>query len=179
WRFGESDMEDLKGRRVRAGFAQIAAQVASLLLRIASIFILSRLLDPRDFGLVAMVTTVTGIYALFTTAGLSAATIQQVSVSEQQLSTLFWVNIAVGATLAALCIATAPVLVEFYREDRLFWITIALAAGFLFNAAGVQHSAILERQLRYFTLSSISLLAQTAGMGLAIVMAITGFQYWA
>src|SRR5262249_43543461 len=74
---------------------------------------------------------------------------------------------AVGATLAALCIATAPVLVEFYREDRLFWITIALAAGFLFNAAGVPHSALLEPQLRYFTLSSISLLAQTAGLGLA------------
>lgn len=70
---------------------------------------------------------------------------QQITVSEKQLSTLFWINMAVGAMLAALCVVTAPVLVGFYNEDRLFWIAVPVAAGFVFNAAGVQHYAILER----------------------------------
>jgi PST family polysaccharide transporter len=172
-------MENLKARTVRAGFARILAQAASLLLRILSLVVMSRLLDPRDFGLMAMVTAVTGVYALFTTAGLSAATIQQITVSEKQLSTLFWINVAVGAMLAALCVATAPILVRFFHENRLFWITVAVSAGFIFNAAGVQHGAILERQLRYFELSSIAVLSHAAGVGLAIAMAIAGFGYWA
>jgi PST family polysaccharide transporter len=50
-------MKDLKERTVRAGFAQMLAQVANLFFRIVSLVVLSRLLDPRDFGLVAMVTT--------------------------------------------------------------------------------------------------------------------------
>ncbi len=175
----ENAMKDLKERTVRAGFAQIVAQAANLLLRIVSLIVLSRLLDPLDFGLVAMVTIVTDAYALFTTAGLSAATVQQITVSEKQLSTLFWINMAVGAILAALCVVTAPVLVRFYHEDRLFWIGVAVATGFLFNAAGVQHYAILERQLRYFELSSFAILAQASGIGLAIGMAAAGFGYWA
>lgn len=172
-------MDDLKERTVRAGFVQITAQVANLLLRIVSLVVLSRLLNPTDFGLVAMVTAVTGAYALFTSAGLSAATVQQITVSEEQLSTLFWINLAVGATLGLLCVATAPILVGFYHEDRLFWITVAVAAGFLFNGAGVQHAAILERQLRYFELSSIAVFSQIVGLGLAVSMAATGFGYWA
>jgi PST family polysaccharide transporter len=171
-------MEDLKGKTVRAGFAQLFAQMAGLLLRVVSIVALSRLLDPKDFGLVAMVTAITGAYGLFTNAGLSAATVQQISVSQNQLSTLFWINVAVGAVLGALCVATAPILVKFYHEGRLLWITVAVAAGFLFNAAGVQHFAILERQLRYFELSSIAVLSQIAGIGVAIAMAVAGLGYW-
>lgn len=171
-------MEDLKGRTVRAGFAQLLAQAAGLFLRIVSMIALARLLNPTDFGLVAMVTAVTGGYAIFSTAGLSAATVQKFDVSQEQLSTLFWINLAVGALLGALCLATAPVLVRFYNEDRLLWITVALAAGFPLTAAGVQHSAILERQLRYSVLSSIAILSQLAGVGSSIAAALAGFGYW-
>lgn len=68
-------MEDLKDRTIRGGFAKLCAQAINFVLRIVSLVVLARLLDPKDFGLVAMVTAITGVYALFTTAGLSAATI--------------------------------------------------------------------------------------------------------
>ena len=116
---------------------------------------MARLLDPEDFGLVAMVTVVTGVYEIFTTAGLSSAAIQRATVTEEQISTLFWINIACGTILGLLCLATAPVLVAFYHEPRLFWVTVAIGAGFLFSAAGVQHSALLQRQLRYVALTVI------------------------
>ena len=122
--------------------------------------VLARLLDPEDFGLVAMVAVVTGIYGLFTSAGLSSATVQKATITDEQISTLFWINMLIGTILAFLCVATAPVLVAFYREPRLFWVTVAMAAGFLFNAAGVQHFALLQRQLRYVALTVIETLSQ-------------------
>ena len=97
----------------------------------------------------------------------------------QQISTLFWINIVVGIALGALCVATAPVLVKFYHEPRLFWVTIAMAAGFVLNAAGVQHSAILQRQLRYVAVTAIELSAQLASIVVGIGMALAGFGYWA
>ena len=61
-----------------------------------------------------------------------SATIQKATVTDEQISTLFWINILVGMVLCLLCLATAPVLVSFYHEPRLFWVTVAMGTGFLF-----------------------------------------------
>ena len=54
-----------------------------------------------------------------------------------------------------------------------------MSAGFLINAAGVQHFALLERQLRYVTITVIGVLAQIVSLCVAIGIAISGFGYWA
>jgi PST family polysaccharide transporter len=172
-------MKDLKTRAVRGGLAKLSGQSATLVLRLSFIVIMARLLDPAQFGLVAMTTVMTGILDIFTTAGLSTATIQKVSVTDEQISTLFWVNVLVGTALCLLCLAIAPALVYFYHEPRLFWITVTLSAGFIFGASGVQHSALLQRQLRYVTLASIETFALATSLALGIVLALRGLGYWA
>jgi O-antigen/teichoic acid export membrane protein len=172
-------MRDLKHITIRAGFINLCGQGITLALNLAFLMILGRLLDPGDFGLVAMVSVVTGLYGLFTSAGLSAATVQAATISESQIFNLFWVNILVGTVLSLVCLATAPILVTFYHEPRLLWIAIAMAVGFIINAAGVQHSAILQRQLRYLALVTATCLSQLAAISVGACMAIWGFGYWA
>lgn len=172
-------MDDLKARAVRGGFAKLCGQAANFALRIGSLAILARLLDPEDFGLIAMATVVTGIYGLFSTAGLSSATVQQATITNEQISTLFWINLGVGLLLALMTAASAPALVALYHQPRLFWVTIAIGFGFVLNGAGVQHSALLERQLRYVALTIIDLVSQIVGIGVALWMAVAGFGYWA
>jgi O-antigen/teichoic acid export membrane protein len=169
---------DLKVKALRGGLARLGSQGLSFVLRLGFMIAMARLLDPMDFGLVAMVTVVTGIYGMFTNAGLSSATVQRTNISDDAISTLFWVNMLIGVILTLLCSATAPALVRFYHEPRLFWITQALAVGFLINAAGVQHSALLQRQLRYFTQATIDALSQISSMSVAIAMALNGMGYW-
>lgn len=172
-------MKDLKERTIRGGFAKVCAQAATFLLRVGALMVLARLLEPRDFGLVGMVTAVIGILNLFRDFGLSAASVQRESVTEDQLSTLFWINILVGGVLGALAVASAPFVAIFYHEPRLFWVTAALAAGFLFNAAGVQHLAILQRQMRFTGLATIDVISQLISSAVGIVMALRGYGYWA
>jgi PST family polysaccharide transporter len=132
---------DLKGKTIRSGLARLCAQITNLLVRLGSLMILARLLGPKDFGLVAMVTT-TGVLTLFRDFGLSATTVTQ-----EQISTLFWINVFAGALLGLVTVAMAPIIAAFYEDPRLFGVTVALATGFLFNAAGIQHSALLQRQM--------------------------------
>ena len=172
-------MKDLKERTLRGGFAKVCAQGASFILRIGSLMVLARLLDPKDFGLVGMVTAVTGVFSLFKDAGLSMATVQRATITNEQVSTLFWINMLVGAVLGLLSLAIAPILVSFYQEPRLFWVTAALATGFLFNAAGVQHSALLQRQMRFTTLSVIEIISLLVSIAVGIGMAVGGYGYWA
>jgi O-antigen/teichoic acid export membrane protein len=172
-------MEDLKGKAVRGGFVKIWTQAAIFVIRAGSLMILARLLDPKDFGLVAMVTAVTGILVLFRDAGLSTATVQRTTITDRQISTMFWINLGIGGLLTVLSLALAPILGAFYHEPKLVWITVALAAAFLVNGAGVQHSALLNRQMRFTTLAAIDLAALFAGAAVGIGMAMLGFGYWA
>jgi O-antigen/teichoic acid export membrane protein len=172
-------MKDLKERAIRGGFAKLCAQVANYTLRIGSLMVLARLLDPKDFGLVGMVTAFTGVLSLFRDFGLSAATVQRMEVTDEQISTLFWINILVGAILSLLTAAMAPAVAAFYHEPHLFWVTTALAGSFLLNAAGVQHSALLQRQMRFTALATIDVLSWLGSTIVGISMAVAGFRYWA
>jgi len=172
-------MKDLKERVVRGGLAKVCAQGANFALRIGSLMVLARLLDPKDFGLVGMVTAFTGILNLFRDFGLSAASVQRASVTDEQVSTLFWINILVGVVLALLLAAMAPVVVTFYHEPHLLGVTLVLATAFLFNAAGVQHSALLQRQMRFTALATIDTISWVVSTSVGISMAVAGFRYWA
>ena len=171
-------MKDLKERTIRGGSARVCALAASFLLRVGSLMVLARLLEPRDFGLLGMVTAFTGILSLFRDFGLSAAAIQRATVTEEQTSTLFWINILVAAILAVIAAVFAPVVSTFYHEPRLFWVTIVVATGFLFNGAGVQHSALLQRQMRFTALAIIDVVALIVSTAVAIGAAKAGYGYW-
>jgi O-antigen/teichoic acid export membrane protein len=171
-------MEALKEKTIRAGFVKAWSQAGMFLLRIGTLMVLARLLEPKDFGLVAMVTVVTGVFQLFQDAGLSLATVQRPTITNDQISTLFWVNVLVGTFLGLLSLALAPVLVSFYHEPRLFWVTVLSAAGFIINAAGVQHGALLQRQMRFTALAVIEIVSFSVGGIVGIGMALAGFGYW-
>jgi len=171
-------MKDLKEKTIRGGLARLCAQGANFLLRTLSVMVLARLLDPKDFGLVGMVTAFTGVLSLFRDFGLSSATIQRATVTEEQVSTLFWINTLVGALLGVLAIGMAPAIAAFYHEPKLFAMTAVLAAGFPFNAAGVQHGALLQRQMRFTALAIINTVALVVGTAIAIGGAMAGYGYW-
>jgi O-antigen/teichoic acid export membrane protein len=172
-------MKDLKEKTIRGGLARLAAQGANFFLRLGSLMILARLLDPKDFGLVGMVTAFTGVLMLFRDFGLSSAAIQHASVTQEQSSTLFWINMLAGVLLGVLALALAPAIVAFYHEPRLLRVTAVLAVGFLFNAAGVQHAVLLQRQMRFTALAVINTIALIAGTAMAIGGAMAGYGYWA
>ena len=172
-------MHDLKAKTIRGGLARLCAQGASLLLRVGSLMVLARLLGPKDFGLVGMVTAFTGVLSWLRDFGLSSAAVQRTTITEEQISTLFWVNIAVGTLLGLVAVAMGPAIAAFYNEPQLFWVTTVLAAGFLFNSAGVQHSALLQRQMRFTVLAVISVVSLIAGIAIGIGGARAGYGYWA
>ena len=172
-------MKDLKEKTIRGGLARLCAQGADFTMRLVSLMVLARLLNPKDFGLVGMVTAFTGVLILFRDFGLSAAAIQRPVVTEEQLSTLFWINVAVGAGLVLLILAMAPFIAIFYHEPRLLKVTAALSGSFLFNAAGIQHGALLQRQMRFTTLAVVSTISLVVSTALAIGAARAGWGYWA
>jgi O-antigen/teichoic acid export membrane protein len=176
---GDAVPHDLKRKTARGALVSTFGQASNFVLRTGSMVVLARILNPEDFGLVGMVTACTGFLGLFRDCGLSMATVQRASISREQTSTLFWINLAVGALLAALCALAAPLLTAFYHEPRLLWITVATGTGFVFNGLGAQHRAILQRQMRFTVLTVIDLISLLAGIAVGVGMGFAGLGYWA
>jgi len=171
-------VKDLKSRTISGGFARLFAQAATFVLRLGSLMILARLLDPKDFGLVGMVTAFTGVLELCRDFGLSAATVQRETITADQVSTLFWINMGFGLILATIMVVLSPEVARFYHEPRLTTVTCVLALGLIFNAAGVQHAALMQREMRYTALAMIGVGALLVGTLLAIGGAKAGYGYW-
>jgi PST family polysaccharide transporter len=172
-------VDDLKEKTIRGGAARLGSQVASLALRTGALIVLARLLGPRDFGLVGMVTAFTGALTWFRDFGLSAAAVQRTDITAAQHSTLFWINVLFGALLALVTLAAAPAIAAFYHEPRLVWVAALLGTAFLFNAVGIQHSALLQRQMRFTAVAVISVVSLMVSTAVGIGGAALGYGYWA
>lgn len=175
----EELQHDLRGKTVRGGAWTMVGQGAAFLLQLASIPILARLLDPTDFGLVAMVTVFTGFAAFFVDAGLSAATIQRKEVTPSQVSNLLWAGLLLGGLVALIQLALAPAVAWFYDEPQLIPVMMALAVTPIFSSLSIQHEALLRRTMQFRTITIRGILVTTIAQVTTILVAWFTRSYWA
>jgi len=171
-------LTNLKKHTISSGAITMSAQAAKFALSLVSTMVLARLLTPRDFGLVALVTTVTSFLWVFRDAGLSIATVQRERITHAQVSNLFWINIAVSALSTLIVAASAPVIGWFYHNSNLISITLLLSTTFLISGSTVQHQALLKRQMRFKVLALIEVGSMTVGVLVGVLMALRGYRYW-
>ena len=169
---------NLGGRAARGAAVTVAGQGTRILVQVLSVVVLSRLLAPRDYGLLAMVTAVIGIADIFRDLGLSTAAIQARVLTDRQRANLFWINTGLGATLTVAAFCLSPTLAAFYDQPELVEIGRVLAFTFLLNGLATQYRADLNRRLRFGWLSLADVVAALAGFGVAVVMALGGAGYW-
>jgi PST family polysaccharide transporter len=179
WLSTEHLAKRLGQRAARGAAFTLGAQGAKLLIGLLATAVLARLLTPREFGLVGMVTAITGMIGLFSDLGLSTATVQRQELTHEQVSSLFWVNVGLGFVLALITAVLAPVVAWFYGEPELVQVTLALAAGFVASSASVQHIALLRRSMLFGRVSLIQVLSQLGGALVAVALAAAGAGYWA
>jgi len=171
--------EELGKRSARGGVITLTAQVCKFGLSMSSAIVLARLLTPQDYGLIGMVAILVGFLGMFQYLGLSTATIQLADLNHQQVSALFWMNMALSAAIMLVTIAAAPLAAWFYKEPRLIGITIGYAVSIIITGLYIQHEAILIRQMRFTITAVIEVSAMAIGLAVAIVSAIYGARYWA
>jgi O-antigen/teichoic acid export membrane protein len=169
---------ELKRRSVLGSVVSLASQGLRWILSLASIAILARLLTPEDFGLVAMVYAIIDFAELCMDLGLGTATIQAPQITSRQASTLFWLNLALSGVITTAIAAAAPLISLLYHEPRLTQLVLVLSLGFVIMGLGMQHRALLNRQMRFGALSGIELTALAASTFVAIAAAWFGLRYW-
>jgi len=171
-------VSDLKRRVMQGGLLKILSQALKFGMRVAGLVVMARLVTPGDYGVFAMVATMTGLMSMLKDAGLSMATVQKKAITPAEISTLFWVNVAVGTALACVTAALAPALAWFYGDPRISAPVAMTGLSFILAGLSAQHTALLQRQLRFKTLESIGVASQLVGAAVMLVTAYLGAGYW-
>ncbi|MEO0529387.1 MAG: lipopolysaccharide biosynthesis protein [Planctomycetota bacterium] len=175
----DSIRQGLKGKTIRGGIALGAAQATAIVTQLASIPILSRLLGPEDFGVITMATLFTGFGHLLIDSGFATATIQRDDVTPRQASNIFWISGAVGTALTSLLLALAWPIGWLYGRDEVPAVVATLAVTFILTSLSIQHTALLQRAMRFSTLAGIRVGSMLASQAVAIGLAYAWGTYWA
>ena len=141
--------------------------------------ILTRLLTPGDFGIIAMVAVISGFLGILADAGVSTAVVQKPQLSERALSSLFWLGLGIGSLSAVVLALCSPLIAQLFAEPRLTPVVAWLSLGFVFLALGRIPNGLLERGFRFRELAYTELTASVLSGLLGILLAYRGFGYFA
>ena len=140
--------------------------------------LLARLVDPDDFGLIAMLQLFVGLANLVVEGGLGAALIQRQSADADDETTIFCFNLAAAVAVAVVLAWLAPLVASFYERPLLKPILWALAFNAFINAAGSIHVTLLTKALEFRLLAKVGVVSSGVSGALAIALAWKGFGVW-
>ena len=148
-------------------------------IQIVQLAILAHYLEASDFGLMAIVSVIIGFSALFMDMGISASIIHRQDITHDQLSSLYWLNIASGVVLFVLVYSLSPYLASFYNESELIPLIQLLAITFIISGIGNQYAILLQKSLRFNVMAKINIVSVLVAFIVAVVLAMRGFGVYA
>jgi PST family polysaccharide transporter len=176
--FSNAEAHTLKSRSVRGAAVTMIGQGIRFTVQFGSQIAMARLLDPAQFGLIAMVAPVMAFVQVFNDLGLARATVQRPEINHRDISSLFWINLGASVALCLLLIAASPLIGAFYQEPRTVGITIALSFVLLLGGLSSQQMALLSRAMRFRQMAIIDIASMLATTCSGIVAALAGAGYW-
>jgi O-antigen/teichoic acid export membrane protein len=180
---GDINMPNIAGllvvKAVKGAGTNIIAQLISLIANIFGVIILARILQPKDFGIVTMVSTFYLLLTNFGENGFSEYIIQKQTINQSELNNIFWMHGVLSFSLMLIFMSMAPILALFYNEPLITPVSVVMAFGIIVQMLSTVHVAILKRNMEFSKVAINGVVSGAIGLMLAIVMAMTGAGYWA
>ena len=170
--------DNLKTKGVTAFIWEFSGKLASNGMGFIISIFLARLLEPSEFGLIAMVMVVIGMAAVFSDSGLGVALIQRRRVLPIHYSSVFYFNILVAIILALVTFFSAGRIAEFYNNEELIPLAQVMSLSFIIGALSSVQSIRLRKELDYALLTKITLISSLVSGVLGIVLAFNGAGVW-
>jgi lipopolysaccharide exporter len=150
------------------GFSTVVITGLSLL----QVTFLARLLPASEFGLMNMIYVVLGLLGLLADLGLGSAIVQKRQVTQENLSSFYWLNLLFAVFLWACLLAFSTVVSELYSEPHLSPLLKWAGLVLVLNAVGYQFQMLLEKELAFEQLARIDVSAAAVGTLTAIVLGL-------
>lgn len=167
-------MSNIKKALFSGVFYTAIAKYSGIIISLVITAVLSRLLSPDDFGIVAVATVIIAFFNLFTDMGLSPAIIQKKELNSTDLSNIFSFTIWTGILLALLFFFCSWLIGTYYDSDILVTLCQLLAINLFFASANIVPNALFYKNKEFKFIAIRTLVIQIAGGTVAIAVALSG-----
>lgn len=140
--------------------------------------ILARLLVPKDFGVMGMITVFIAVSQSFIDSGFTNALIREKDPSQEDYSTVFFFNLFMSIVMYILLFFSANAISVFFKEPQLIQILRVLALVLIINAFGITQRTMLTKKIDFKTQTRINIIASILSGLVAIGFAYRGFGVW-
>ena len=145
---------------------------------LATFIVLSRLLPPSDFGVLALANVYLLVVLLLVEQGVNQAVIQRHSLSPEHLDAAFSVSLGLATVLTLLTLVLAAPLSRLFDEPTLEPVLRWLSLTVLLSGLRATQTAVLQRQMRFRELAVRTTFAEGLGGVVGIAMALGGLGVW-
>ncbi len=149
--------------------------VISTLFQFVQVAVLARLLSPADFGLVSVSSLIIAFFQVFANLGFSNSIIYKQESDRNVLSTLYYLNLAVGVLIFILIHLTAPYIISFYHEPKLAQVLDLSSYYFLIAYFGQIYMFLLEKELRFKSVAIIDITGTVMGSIVTVTLAFNDY----
>lgn len=164
---------------VRSAGVTVLSQSLGFAVQMIATVVLARLLTPRDYGVVTMVSTLSLLLMNCGLNGFTEAVVQRTEIDHALVSNLFWINAGLGLLLTVGFAAVGPVLARFYGDPRVAHVAVAMSTTIFITTVSVQHLALLKRAMRFTSVSANDIFASIVSVTVSILFGWGGWGYWA
>ena len=172
-------METLKEKTTRGlfwgGMNNVVQQGLGLLFGI----ILGRLLNPEDYGMIAMILVFQLIANALQESGFKSAIGNLKEPQHNDYNSVFWFNIIVGITCYVILFFVAPLIADYYHTPELVLLCRVAFLTIIFAALGTAQSAYLFRNMMVKEQAKCNMTATLLSSIIGVTLAFLKCGYWA
>lgn len=171
--------QDLKSNAVSGALWTGLEKVAVQIIQFGITIVIARILSPKDYGVVGMLTIFIAIAQTFADSGLGSALIQKNNCTDADYSTIFYFNMAVAISLYLIIFFISPLIAAFYDMPILEDVARVTALSLIFSALTAVQRTRLTIALRFKEQSLIAVATTVITGVTGLILAMRGWGVWA
>ncbi|MCH5243097.1 MAG: lipopolysaccharide biosynthesis protein [Muribaculaceae bacterium] len=149
-------------------FYTALAKYSGIVVSLGVTAVLSRLLTPEDFGVIAVATVIIVFFSVFSDMGLSSAIVQKRNLTTEDYRSLFSYTVYTGIILAAIFFGASWIIADIYDDRQLIPICQILSAQILFQTWNIVPNGLLlhDKQFKFIGIRTFVIQLILAGISI-------------
>ena len=153
--------------------------IINSILQIGFTAIMARLLEPTDFGMMAMAGVILRFGTYFAQMGVGSALIQKKEISDEDVRAAFTSGLFLGILFFVLVWFCAPFAIFIFDNEKVIPIIRVMALSFVITGLSTTALSLLRRNLEFRSLAITEIISYVLGYGMiGITLAYNGFGVW-
>lgn len=170
--------ESLRNKTISSMLWSTFGKFGTMGIQFVTNMVLARLLMPSDYGVIGMLNIFIILSETFIVGGFGQALIQKKNPTHIDYTTVFYWNLIASIILYGVLYAISPTIANFYQMPQLVSLTRIYGLILIISAFSIVQNNLLQKDLKFKTLSLRNITAAFLGTVVSIIMALKGYGVW-